>query len=155
MVSAGEGRSASWALPLKRAWRLSVPGGYRPYPRSSKYQLVVEAVELAGEGALLKLLEDRRKKLTAEGLFDPDRKQELPFLPEIIGVITSATGAVIRDILHRLSDRFPRRVLIWPVIVQGDGAAEQVARAINGFNACKPDGVVPRPDLIIVARGWR
>jgi exodeoxyribonuclease VII large subunit len=86
-------------------------------------------------------------------LFDPDRKQELPFLPEIIGVITSPTGAVIRDILHRLSDRFPRRVLLWPVIVQGDGAAEQVANAINGFNECAVDGVVPRPDLLIVARG--
>jgi len=140
-------------ITLEEGMEVICTGRISSYPRSSKYQLVVEAVELAGEGALLKLLEDRRKKLTAEGLFDPERKQDLPFLPEIIGVITSPTGAVIRDILHRLSDRFPRRVLLWPVIVQGDGAAEQVARAINGFNACVPDGVVPRPDLLIVARG--
>jgi exodeoxyribonuclease VII large subunit len=140
-------------ITLEEGMEVICTGRISSYPRSSKYQLVVEAVELAGEGALLKLLEDRRKKLTAEGLFDPDRKQDLPFLPEIIGVITSPTGAVIRDILHRLADRFPRRVLLWPVIVQGDGAAEQVAKAINGFNACEPDGVVPRPDLLIVARG--
>ena len=140
-------------ITLEEGMEVICTGRISSYPRSSKYQLVVEAVELAGEGALLKLLEDRRKKLTAEGLFDPDRKRDLPFLPEIIGVITSPTGAVIRDILHRLSDRFPRRVLLWPVIVQGDGAAEQVAHAINGFNACDPDGVVPRPNLLIVARG--
>jgi exodeoxyribonuclease VII large subunit len=140
-------------ITLEEGMEVICTGRISSYPRSSKYQLVVEAVELAGEGALLKLLEGRRKKLTAEGLFDPGRKQDLPFLPEIIGVITSPTGAVIRDILHRLAARFPRRVLLWPVIVQGDGAAEQVAKAINGFNACVVDGVVPRPDLLIVARG--
>src|SRR5215469_1601046 len=99
----------------------------------SKYQLVIERVELAGVGALLKMLEERRKRLAAEGLFDAGRKKKLPFLPEVIGVVTSPTGAVIRDILHRLADRFPRRVLLWPVAVQGEGAAEQVAAAIEGF----------------------
>lgn len=128
-------------------------GRLSTYPGRSKYQIIVEHMELAGEGALLKLLEDRRKKLEAEGLFDPERKQPLPFLPDVIGVITSPTGAVIRDILHRLSDRFPCRVLLWPVLVQGDGAAEQVADAIRGFAALKTTGAVPRPDLLIVARG--
>jgi len=128
-------------------------GRLTTYPGRSKYQIVIEQLEVAGEGALLKLLEERRKKLAAEGLFDQDRKQPLPFLPEVIGVVTSPTGAVIRDILHRLSDRFPRHVLLWPVLVQGDGAAEQVAAAIEGFNALAPDGPVPRPDVLIVARG--
>jgi len=128
-------------------------GRVSSYPSRSKYQLVIEAVELAGIGALLKLLEDRKKKLAAEGLFDESRKRKLPHLPEVIGVVTSPTGAVIRDILHRLADRFPRRVLVWPVLVQGEGAAEQVAAAIAGFNALKPGGAVPRPDLLIVARG--
>ncbi len=128
-------------------------GRVTSYPGRSKYQIVVEALELAGEGALLKLLEDRRRKLAEEGLFDEARKQALPFLPEVIGVVTSPTGAVIRDILHRLADRFPRRVLVWPVLVQGEGAAQQVAAAIHGFNALSPDGNVPRPDLLIVARG--
>jgi len=128
-------------------------GKLTTYPGRSKYQLVIESVELAGIGALLKLLEDRKKKLEAEGLFAESRKKKLPFLPEVIGVVTSPTGAVIRDILHRLTDRFPRRVLVWPVIVQGEGAAEQVAAAIEGFNKLKPGGAVPRPDLLIVARG--
>ena len=128
-------------------------GRITTYPGRSKYQLVIEAMELAGEGALLKLLEERRKKLAAEGLFDAARKKALPYLPEIIGVVTSPTGAVIRDILHRLADRFPRRVLIWPVAVQGAGAAEQVAAAIAGFNRLLAGGPIPRPDLIIVARG--
>jgi exodeoxyribonuclease VII large subunit len=128
-------------------------GRLTTYPSRSRYQLVIESVELAGVGALLKLLEDRRKKLAAEGLFDEARKKPLPYLPEVIGVITSPTGAVIRDILHRLADRFPRHVLLWPVAVQGEGAAQQVAAAINGFNALAPGGAVPRPDLLIVARG--
>src|SRR5215470_7501744 len=123
------------------------------YPGRSSYQLLVESLELAGEGALLKLLEERRRKLAGEGLFDQDRKRRLPFLPEVIGIVTSPTGAVIRDILHRLADRFPRRVLLWPVLVQGDGAKEQIAAAIAGFNAIRPGGPVPRPDLLIVARG--
>jgi exodeoxyribonuclease VII large subunit len=128
-------------------------GKLTTYPGRSKYQLVIESVELAGVGALLKLLEDRKKKLEAEGLFAAERKRALPYLPDVIGVVTSPTGAVIRDILHRLEDRFPRRVLVWPVAVQGDGAAAQVVAAIEGFNALAIGGAVPRPDLLIVARG--
>ncbi|HVG81872.1 MAG TPA: exodeoxyribonuclease VII large subunit [Methylomirabilota bacterium] len=128
-------------------------GRVTTFPGRSKYQLVIDQLEVAGAGALLKLLEERRQRLAAEGLFASERKKPLPFLPEVIGVITSPTGAVIRDILHRLADRFPRRVLLWPVAVQGEGAAEQVARAIRGFNALAPGGAVPRPDLLIVARG--
>ncbi|MGF1608942.1 MAG: exodeoxyribonuclease VII large subunit [Kiloniellales bacterium] len=128
-------------------------GRITSYPARSRYQLVIEQLELAGEGALLKLLEERRRKLAAEGLFDAARKRPLPYLPRVIGVVTSPTGAVIRDILHRLADRFPRHVLVWPVLVQGEGAAEQVAAAIGGFNALAPGGKVPRPDVLIVARG--
>jgi len=124
------------------------------YPGRSTYQIVVEQMELAGEGALLKLLEERRKALAAEGLFAAERKRPLPFLPGVVGVVTSPTGAVIRDILHRLRDRFPRRVLLWPVAVQGEAAAAQVAAAIRGFNALTPDDPgLPRPDVLIVARG--
>jgi len=128
-------------------------GRITTYASRSKYQLVIESMELAGVGALLKMLEERRKRLAAEGLFEESRKQPLPYLPEVIGVVTSPTGAVIRDILHRLADRFPRRVLLWPVAVQGEGAAEQVAAAIDGFNRLPKGGPVPRPDLLIVARG--
>jgi exodeoxyribonuclease VII large subunit len=128
-------------------------GRLTTYPGRSKYQLVVDSLELAGIGALLKLLEDRRQRLAAEGLFAAERKKKLPFLPGVIGVVTSPTGAVIRDILHRLADRFPRRVVLWPVAVQGEGAAAQIAAAIAGFNRVQPNGPVPRPDLIIVARG--
>lgn len=128
-------------------------GRLTTYPGRSKYQLVIESMELAGVGALLKMLEDRRKRLAAEGLFDEDRKKPIPFLPRVIGVVTSPTGAVIRDILHRLNDRFPRHVLLWPVAVQGEGAAAQVAAAIEGFNRLQPGSKVPRPDLLIVARG--
>jgi len=128
-------------------------GRITTYGARSKYQLIIEAIEVAGEGALLNLLEDRRKKLAAEGLFDEDRKKPLPFLPDVIGVVTSPTGAVIRDILHRLADRFPRHVLLWPVAVQGEAAAGQIAAAIDGFTAIKPGGAVPRPDLLIVGRG--
>ena len=128
-------------------------GKLTTYPGSSKYQIVIEAIEPAGIGALMALMEERKKKLAAEGLFDEARKQLLPWLPEVIGVVTSPTGAVIRDILHRLQDRFPRRVLVWPVKVQGEGSAEQVAAAIRGFNAMPEGGRVPRPDLLIVARG--
>ena len=110
-------------------------GKLTTYPGSSKYQIVIEALEPAGIGALMALMEERKKKLAAEGLFDEARKQLLPWLPEVIGVVTSPTGAVIRDILHRLQDRFPRRVLVWPVKVQGEGSAEQIAAAIRGFNA--------------------
>jgi exodeoxyribonuclease VII large subunit len=128
-------------------------GRVSSYPGRSSYQLLVESLELAGEGALLKLLEERRRKLAGEGLFAAARKRPIPFLPEVIGVITSPAGAVIRDILHRLADRFPRRVLLWPVLVQGEGAKEQIAAAIAGFNAIVPGGPLPRPDLLIVARG--
>src|SRR5579883_2283449 len=128
-------------------------GRLTTYPGRSKYQLVIESMELAGIGALLKMLEERRARLAAEGLFDEERKKKLPFLPRVIGVVTSPTGAVIRDILHRLNDRFPRHVLLWPVAVQGESAAEQVTAAIAGFNRLAPGGKVPRPDLLIVARG--
>jgi exodeoxyribonuclease VII large subunit len=130
-----------------------VTGKLTTFPGSSKYQLVVDTLEPAGVGALMKLLEERKKKLAAEGLFDEARKQLIPFLPEVIGVVTSPTGAVIRDILHRLADRFPRRVLVWPVRVQGEQSAGEVANAIAGFNALPEGGALPRPDLIIVARG--
>jgi exodeoxyribonuclease VII large subunit len=130
-----------------------VTGRLTTYPGRSNYQIVIDTLEPAGIGALMKLLEERKKKLAAEGLFDEARKQLLPFLPEVIGVVTSPTGAVIRDILHRLEDRFPRRVLVWPVRVQGETSAAEVANAIRGFNALPEHGPLPRPDLIVVARG--
>lgn len=123
---------------------------------NGKYQLVIDQIEPAGLGALMALLEKRKKQFEAEGLFDPKRKKPLPFLPAVVGVVTSPTGAVIRDILHRLGDRFPAHVLVWPVAVQGEGAAEQVAAAIHGFNLLPPalsPGKIPRPDVLIVARG--
>src|SRR5689334_2011321 len=128
-------------------------GRLTTYPGKSSYQIVIDRLEPAGVGALMALLEERKKKLAAEGLFDEARKQLLPYLPDVIGVVTSPTGAVIRDILHRLSDRFPRRVLVWPVRVQGEGAAEEVAAAIHGFNTLPEVGRIPRPDVLIVARG--
>ena len=128
-------------------------GRLTTYPGRSKYQIVVENVELAGEGALLALLEKTKARLAAEGLFASDRKQPIPFFPRTIGVVTSPTGAVIRDILHRLADRMPTHVLVWPVLVQGQGAAEQIAAAIRGFDAIDGQNGVPRPDLVIVARG--
>src|SRR5437870_4923256 len=124
-------------------------GRLTTYPGRSSYQIVIESMEPAGVGALMALLEERKKKLAAQGLFDEARKQLIPFLPAVIGVITSPTGAVIRDILHRLEDRFPRRVLVWPVRVQGDTSAAEVARAIHGFNALAESGPLPRPELII------
>ncbi|MBT3465629.1 MAG: exodeoxyribonuclease VII large subunit [Rhodobacteraceae bacterium] len=119
----------------------------------SKYQIVIEDIKPAGMGALMALLEKRKTMLSAEGLFEESRKRPLPYLPEVIGVVTSPSGAVIRDILHRLRDRFPRKVLIWPVAVQGAKCAPEVVRAIEGFNALKIGGAMPRPDLLIVARG--
>ena len=128
-------------------------GRLTTFPGQSKYQLIVEEIRPAGIGALMAMLDKRRRALEAEGLFAAERKRPLPYLPEVIGVITSPSGAVIRDILHRLRDRFPRQVLIWPVAVQGERCAPEVARAIAGFNALGPGGAVPRPDLLIVARG--
>src|SRR5690349_5913667 len=128
-------------------------GKLTTFPGRSKYQIVIDRMELAGEGALLALLERRRKALAAEGLFAPERKRKLPFLPQVIGVVTSPTGAVIRDILHRLEDRCPTRVIVWPVPVQGEGAAAKVAAAIRGLGALDSADSVPRPDLLIVARG--
>jgi exodeoxyribonuclease VII large subunit len=128
-------------------------GRITTFPGKSSYQIVIESLEPAGVGALMALLDERRRKLAAEGLFDVARKRPLPFLPNVVGVVTSPTGAVIRDILHRINDRFPRRVLVWPVRVQGETSAAEVAAAIAGFNALPPDGAVPRPDVLIVARG--
>jgi exodeoxyribonuclease VII large subunit len=140
-------------LKLEAGLEVVITGRLTTYPGRSQYQIIVETLEPAGLGALMALLEERKRKLTAEGLFDEARKQLLPYLPAVIGVITSPSGAVIRDILHRLADRFPRRVLVWPVKVQGDGSAAEVAAAIAGFNALPERGPMPRPDLLIVARG--
>ena len=128
-------------------------GKLTTYPGRSTYQIVIERMEIAGEGALLALLAKLKARLEAEGLFDAARKRRLPYLPRVIGVVTSPTGAVIRDILHRLSDRFPSRVLVWPVLVQGQDAANQVAAAVRGFSELAEDHAVPRPELVIVARG--
>lgn len=128
-------------------------GKITTFPGQSKYQMVIDSLEPAGIGALMALLEERKKKLQAEGLFDPERKQLLPTLPKIIGVVTSPSGAVIRDILHRVADRFPLHILVWPVRVQGESCGTEVANGIRGFNALTENGPVPRPDLLIVARG--
>jgi exodeoxyribonuclease VII large subunit len=130
-----------------------VTGRITTFPAGSRYQIVIETMEAAGVGALLAQLERLKQKLAAEGLFAAERKQRLPSMPATVGVITSPTGAVIRDILHRIRDRWPCRVVVWPVVVQGDAAAGQVAAAIRGFNAMEPGGGVPRPDILIVARG--
>jgi exodeoxyribonuclease VII large subunit len=133
---------------LQEGLEVIATGKITSYPGKSNYQIVIENVEPAGVGALMALLEERKKKFAAEGLFDLERKRALPYLPQFIGIVTSPTGAVIRDILHRLNDRFPRHVLVWPVRVQGDTAAAEVSAAIRGFN-----GMAKRPDLLIVARG--
>ncbi len=128
-------------------------GKVTTFAGQSKYQIIVESMEVAGEGALLKMLEDRRKKLLKEGLFNQEFKKPIPYLPKIIGVITSPSGAVIRDILHRLSDRFPSYVYLWPVAVQGEGAAKQISNAIDKFNQLTDETTIKKPDLLIVARG--
>jgi exodeoxyribonuclease VII large subunit len=130
-----------------------VTGKITSYPAGSRYQIVIETMEAAGVGALLAQLERLKAKLAAEGLFAVERKQPLPSMPAVVGVITSPTGAVIRDILHRIRDRWPCRVIVWPVVVQGDSAAAQVSAAIRGFEALGEGGPVPRPDVLIVARG--
>ena len=148
-----KGQVSQLSVVPEEGLEVVVTGRMTSFGGQSKYNLNVDEVTVAGEGALMAMLEKRKKALAAEGLFDPARKKPLPYLPEIIGVITSPSGAVIRDILHRLRDRFPSKVLIWPVAVQGANCAPEVARAIAGFNALTPGGALPRPDLIIVARG--
>ncbi|SIT11083.1 exodeoxyribonuclease VII large subunit [Paracoccus saliphilus] len=148
-----KGQAAKLAQRPEEGMEVVATGRMTTFPGQSKYQLIVDQIEPAGMGALMAMLEKRRKALAAEGLFDQERKRALPFLPRVIGVVTSPSGAVIRDILHRLRDRFPTRVLIWPVAVQGEGCAPQVAAAIHGFNDLPEGGTIPRPDLIIVARG--
>jgi exodeoxyribonuclease VII large subunit len=148
-----KGNYARLAFKPEEGLEVIATGRLTTFPRSSKYQIVIENIEPAGAGALMALLEERRKKLLAEGLFARERKRALPYLPRVIGVVTSPTGAVIRDILHRLDDRFPSHVLVWPVRVQGDTCAPEVVNAIEGFNALVPGGTIPRPDLLIVARG--
>jgi exodeoxyribonuclease VII large subunit len=142
------GNAAGLAFRPEDGAEVIATGKLTTFPGRSKYQIVVDRMELAGEGALLALLEKRRKALAAEGLFDSSRKRKLPFLPRVIGVVTSPTGAVIRDILHRLEDRCPTHVILWPVPVQGEGAASKIAEAIRSFAKHEP-----RPDLLIVARG--
>jgi exodeoxyribonuclease VII large subunit len=148
-----KGNFAKLTFKPEEGLEVIATGRMTTFPRSSKYQIVIDNIEPAGAGALMALLEERRRKLQAEGLFERDRKRALPYLPRVIGVITSPTGAVIRDILHRLADRFPSHVLVWPVRVQGDTCASEVVNAIQGFNAMLPDGPIPRPDILIVARG--
>lgn len=153
------GADAMTNQAIQDGMEIIAQGKLTTYAGRSNYQMIVQSAQIAGEGALLKMLEERKKKLASEGLFDENRKKAIPFLPENIAVITSPTGAVIRDIMHRLRDRFPRPVYLWPVLVQGEGAAEQVATAVKGFNSIPtaglqtPDGIIPRPDVIIVARG--
>ncbi|MCS0494907.1 exodeoxyribonuclease VII large subunit [Ancylobacter sp. MQZ15Z-1] len=148
-------RGAFQRLRLKPEEGLEVVaiGRITTFPGKSSYQIVIEQLEFAGAGAIMAMLEERKQRLAAEGLFAAERKRRPPFLPRVVGVVTSPTGAVIRDILHRLSDRFPRHVLVWPVRVQGDTCGSEVAAAIRGFNALEPGGPVPRPDVLIVARG--
>ena len=148
-----KGQISGLSVVPEEGLEVVVTGRLTAFGAQSKYNMNVDEVAVAGQGALMALLEKRKKQLEAEGLFAPERKRELPYLPQIIGVVTSPSGAVIRDILHRLRDRFPRKVLIWPVAVQGANCAPEVARAIEGFNRLTPGGALPRPDLIIVARG--
>lgn len=148
-----KGQVGDLSVVPEEGMEVVVRGRMTTFGSQSKYQLNATEVAVAGVGALMAMLEKRKKFLEAEGLFSTDRKLQLPFLPDVIGVVTSPTGAVIRDILHRLRDRFPRKVLVWPVAVQGKACAPQVAQAIAGFNAMSRGGALPRPDLIIVARG--
>ncbi|MGV8832395.1 MAG: exodeoxyribonuclease VII large subunit [Devosia sp.] len=148
-----KGNYAKLTFKPEEGLEVIATGRLTTFPRSSKYQIVIDNIEPAGAGALMALLEERKRKLAAEGLFARERKRALPYLPRVIGVITSPTGAVIRDILHRLADRFPSHVMVWPVRVQGDTCAAEVVNAIEGFNAMVPGGAMPRPDLLIVARG--
>lgn len=148
-----KGQAGALAFAPQDGVEVIATGRLTTYPGRSKYQIVIERMELAGAGALMALLEKLKAKLSGEGLFDASAKKRLPFLPRVIGVVTSPTGAVIRDILHRLEDRCPTYVVVWPVKVQGDGAAAEIAAAVHGFDALPEGGPVPRPDLVIVARG--
>jgi exodeoxyribonuclease VII large subunit len=148
-----KGQVARMQVRPEEGMEVIATGRMTTFPGQSKYQLIVDDVAPAGAGALMAMLERRKAALGAEGLFDSGRKKPIPYLPRVIGVVTSPSGAVIRDILHRLRDRFPRHVLIWPVAVQGQDCAAQVAAAIRGFNAIEPGGSIPRPDVLIVARG--
>ncbi len=148
-----KGRAVGLAHQPEEGMEVIATGKLTTFPGQSKYQMVIEEIAPAGAGALMAMLEKRKAALAAEGLFAPERKKELPYLPGIIGVVTSPSGAVIRDILHRLRDRFPRKVLVWPVAVQGQKCAPEVAAAIAGFNRLTPGGALPRPELLIVARG--
>ena len=148
-----KGQAARLTQRPEEGMEVIATGRLTTFPGQSKYQLIVDDLVPAGAGALMAMLEKLRQKLAAEGLFAAERKRPLPYLPQVIGVVTSPSGAVIRDILHRLRDRFPRHVLIWPVAVQGERCAPEVAAAIRGFNAIEPGGPIPRPDVLIVARG--
>ncbi|MBC7164607.1 MAG: exodeoxyribonuclease VII large subunit [Roseovarius sp.] len=148
-----KGAAARLAVQPEEGMEVIATGRLTTFAGQSRYQLIIEDMVPAGTGALMAMLEKRKAMLAAEGLFDAARKKPLPYLPEVIGVVTSPSGAVIRDILHRLRERFPRKVLVWPVAVQGQNCATEVARAIRGFNALAPGGALPRPDLLIVARG--
>ena len=148
-------RGVAASLPVKIEDGLEVvaTGKITTFAGKSSYQLVIERLEVAGTGALLKLLEERKQQFLREGLFDAAHKKQIPYLPQVIGVVTSPTGAVIRDIIHRVRDRFPTRIIVWPTPVQGEGAADKIAAAIKGFNNLPENGVIPRPDVLIVALG--
>ena len=148
-----KGMAARLSVNPEQGMEVVATGKMSTFAGQSRYQLIIDSLEPAGAGALMALFEERKKKLAAEGLFAPERKKPLPFIPRVIGVVTSPSGAVIRDILHRLRERFPRRVIVWPTVVQGRGAEDKIAAAIAGFNALPPDGPTPRPDVLIVARG--
>lgn len=148
-----KGMAARLSINPEQGMEVVATGRMTTFPGQSRYQIIIDSLEPAGVGALMALFEERKKKLAAEGLFAPERKKPIPFLPDVIGVVTSPSGAVIRDILHRLRERFPRHVIVWPTVVQGRGAEEKIAAAINGFNALSTGDDVPRPDVLIVARG--
>jgi exodeoxyribonuclease VII large subunit len=148
-----KGVASRLSITPEQGMEVVATGRLSTFPGQSKYQIIIDSLEPAGAGALMALFEERKKKLAAEGLFDATRKKPLPFLPEVIGVVTSPSGAVIRDILHRLRDRFPRHVVVWPTLVQGKGAEAQIIAAIEGFNALPSQGSIPRPDVLIIARG--
>ncbi len=148
-----KGVAANLPVKIEDGLEVVATGKITTFAGKSNYQLVIEKLEVAGTGALLKLLEERKQQFFKEGLFDADHKKPIPFLPKVIGVVTSPSGAVIRDIIHRVRDRFPSHIVVWPAAVQGEGAASQIASAIIGFNALKEGGKIPKPDVLIVARG--